>query len=110
VTEPQQIILTVDRRGNIANHAQLPPEILAQLSTPEAQARIQAMYRDAHPKTGRRELRTTPEVKCEPRNFTAMKPLGMSSKEFRKLRRATLKSYTKQALKMQRAERNKRTA
>jgi hypothetical protein len=109
MTEPQQINLTVTAQGKIKNAAGIAPEMLAQLQSPEGVARIRKMYKDANG-TGRRDLRKkekAPEVKAEQRNFSAMKPPGMSSKEFRRLRRATLKSYTKQALKMQRAERNK---
>lgn len=115
MTQPQQIILTVDRQGNVANRDQLPPELLAQLSTPETIAKIKKLYRDAHPKGGRRELRKALEEERrrradgkadQQRCFTAMKPPGMSNKEFAKIRRATLRSYTKQALKMQRRQRN----
>lgn len=108
MTEPEQIVLTVDRQGNIANADQLPPELLAQLSTPDAQAQIQKMYREAHPRVGRKEVRQQllREPKSEQRCFAELKPPGMSNKEFAKIRRAKLHAWSKEALKIQRRSRN----
>lgn len=112
--EAQRIVLTVDRQGNVTNKDELPPELLAQLSTPETMARIQEMYRSAHPRGGRRELRKVLEEERrrradgkpnEQRCFSAIKPPGMSNKEFAKVRRSTLRAYTKRTLKMQKMDR-----
>lgn len=106
--EPEKVVLTVDRKGNIANAAELPPELLAQLSTPEAQAQIQKMYRDAHPRTTRKEVRQQlqREPKQEQRCFSAIKPPGMSNRQFAKIRRAQFRTWSKETLKIQRRMRN----
>lgn len=115
VPEPQKIVLTVDKHGDIANADTLPPELLAQLNTPEAQAQIRALYRNAHPKTGRRETRQALEGRHqkradgqphEQRDFNAYRPPWMSREEFRKTRRRKFREQTKLVLREQRRQRN----
>jgi hypothetical protein len=106
---PQQLSLTVNARGELRNTEGLSPELIAQMSTPEARARIRGMYKDFNG-TGRRETRVAPEVKSEHRNFTNLKPPGMSNAEFTKLRRSQFRAWTKNTLKMQRRQRHGESA
>jgi len=107
---PEQIEVTVDAKG-APILAGLPPEVAAQLSTPEAQAQILKLYRQSHPKTGRREVRAeiqkTHRVICDPGNQRIItgKPANMSAREWRTARKKVSRDLTKQTLKQQRQER-----
>jgi hypothetical protein len=106
MTEPEKIIATVGGQGQLlVDAASLPPEVAAQLMTPEAQAVIRRMYKQAYG-TGRRETQQVRLVsrppKVEQRDFRGMKPPGMTNKEFRKHRRKVFREMRKEALRGER--------
>lgn len=99
----EQIPLTVDAQGNvIGDTSHVDPHILAQLSTPESQAKIREMYRSSR---YQKEPKRTPQYinEGQRRDFTHLRPAGMDNKTFRRLRKQTFRKLTKQTIKVQRS-------
>lgn len=116
--EVPQVAITVDSDGNIVGDTSaIPAEILAQLQSPESQARIRDLYqsyhgggttqansgkviqmRKPHP-DGRRESKRQPQFlnQGERRDFTAFRLPGQSRKDFRRGYRQYVKQMQKQA-------------
>lgn len=101
-----QVALTVDKDGNIiGDTSQLSADILAQLSTPEAKASIQAQYRAS---------RYAPEKPRAPkylnqgttRDLRAHRLPGQSRQEFRAQKIKVARSLTKAAIRMKKGNSN----
>lgn len=98
-------VLTINASGEIIGDvSHIPAETLEQLRSPEGRERMRAMYRKQFG-GGRRALAqiTYREPKEERRDFRHLCPPGMSSKEFRKLRRMYMREQTKAVVKEMRA-------
>lgn len=99
----EQIPITVDSQGNvIGDTSHLDPNILAQLSTPESQAKIRDMYRSSR---YQKEPARAPKYinEGQRRDFSHLRPAGMDNKTFRSLRKQTFRKLTKQTIKVQRS-------
>lgn len=107
--EKAPLSVTVNRRGEIVGDTSaIDPEILAQLQTPEAQAKIRDQYRSAHDCGGRRETRAVLRSRVrmlthgERRDFRHLMPVGMGGKAAKQLRKKMFRDLKKQALRQQR--------
>ena len=103
----ETVSVTVDEHGQIhGDTSHIPPEILAQLQTPEAAAMMGKQYRDFHGgkvKTGRREIKAQipkPRLIAEgtTRDLRHLAPEGMSRRDRRKLKHAAFKTFKKSAI------------
>jgi hypothetical protein len=93
-------IITVDGKGRIVGDiASIDPNIVAQLEDPKIQAQIRAMYRES--RNGKQEERT-PRFLNEGtrRDFTDMRPPGMSRKDWKRYRKIYFHQMTKAAKKI----------
>jgi hypothetical protein len=107
-----QRVVTVDAEGNIqGDTSHLDPAILAQLQTPEAQARIREMYLEHHEgggrppreRSGRRESRTAARITEGQRDLRSLRPPTMSRKEWRQIANKQKSVWRKAARKQQRS-------
>ena len=102
VAAPGASIVT-DKEGNITSDTTgVPANILDQLKSPAARAMIIQQRRIA--RNGPPVTLPKPRMLQEgiQRNYTSMKPAGMPSSEFRKLRRSQFHQLTKDAIAEQR--------
>lgn len=109
----QTLEVTVDEHGQIhGDTSHIPPEILAQLQTPEAAEMMGKQYREFHGgkvKTGRREIKAqmpqprtvTPVGKT--RDLRHLAPPGMNRRDRRKLKHLAFKQFNKAAIAQGRA-------
>ena len=102
VAAPGASIVT-DKEGNITSDTTaVPTNILDQLKSPAAREMIKQQRRIA--RNGPPVMLPKPRMLQEgtQRNYTSMKPAGMPSSEFRKLRRSQFHQLTKDAIAEQR--------
>ncbi len=99
--KPETPVLTINARGEIVGDtSHIPAETLEQLQSPEGREQLRTMYRQQRG-TSRRVIaqQTHREPNPEQRDFRHLCPPGMSSKEFRKVRREFMRKQTKSVLK-----------
>lgn len=100
----KQLELRIDPQGNITGDtSHIPEHVLAQLTTPKAQAQMRQQYRDS---------RYAPEAskpvkyineRSDRRLFIETKPKGMDAKEWRKQKRTEIRKSRKAILKVHRS-------
>jgi hypothetical protein len=100
----QAPMLTINARGKITGDvSNIPAETLENLQSPEGQEQMRSMYRKQFGSSRRVIAQATHrEPSHEPRDFRHLCPPGMSSREFRKLRRKFMHDQTKAVLKEKR--------
>lgn len=102
-------IVSVDGKGNIVGDtAGIDPHILEQLADPGVQDQIKALYHDT--RYGKKEKPQPPRYLNEGarRDFSHMRPAGMSSKDFKRYRKTYTRKMTKTAIKAVVAQRSNR--
>ncbi len=100
---PSEMSLTCDSDGNIVSDTSaVPANILEQLKSPYARDMIKKQRRVA--RNGAPVVLPKPRFINEGtrRSYVALKPVEMSSKEFRRLRRKEFRNLTKEAITEQR--------
>lgn len=117
ISGAEQVSVQTNAEGNvIGDTAHIPPEILAQLQSPQAQAQIRKLH-EAYKESGKmpRSMRYAPELPREMRyineredrrNFVDTKPPGMTTREWRRIARRKLHKTHKAVLKAQRSIRD----
>lgn len=100
----QQLQLTIDPQGNITGDtSHIPEHILAQLTSPQAQAQMRSQYRASrYAPDPPKPVRYINE-RSDRRVFIECKPPEVSSKEWRKQKRAEIRKTRKSILKVHRS-------
>jgi len=108
--EVEKLTIHVNAKGEIeGDTSHLPPEILEQL---KSQKRTRDMYRaNKYGEEPRKPVRMLTTIDpnlpralqhgAERRDFTNIKPVGMSSKDFSRIRRQKFRKMTKATIKIQ---------
>jgi hypothetical protein len=102
-------IVSVDAKGRVVGDTSaIDPHILEQLADPGTQAQIRALYRDN--RYGKKEEAKPPRYLNDGarRDFSHMRPAGMSAKDFKRYRKTYTRKMTKAAIKMHAAQRSNR--
>jgi len=102
-------IISVDAKGNIVGDtAGVDQHILEQLADPGVQDQIKALYHEN--RYGKKEKPQPPRYLNEGtrRDFSHMRPAGMSAKDFKRYRKTYTRKMSKNAIKMIAAQRSNR--